>query len=350
MQSSTRHAVTFPAPREVEVVEEPLPAPDSDEVRVQTSLSAISPGTERLIYRGQVPQALAADPSIEALSGELSYPITYGYAAVGRVEALGEDVSREWKGRRVFAFQPHVSHFVASPDALAPLPDGVRDEDAVLIPSLETAVTLLMDGRPMIGERVAVFGQGIVGLLTTALASEFPLGQLLTVEPASDRRSRSLDWGADRSFDPDEGLPPIRDALNVRSVEAQEVEAADYEGADLVFEISGTPSALDDVIAVAGYDGRVVVGSWYGEKEVDLDLGGRFHRSRMQLISSQVSSLDPDLRGRWTKDRRMARVVDLLDRLRPGDLISHAFAQDQAPTVYDRLDTEDLFQPVFRYF
>lgn len=349
MQSSTRRAVTFPAPREVEVVEEPLPAPASNEVRVETSLSAISPGTERLIYRGQVPQALAADPSIDALSGELSFPITYGYAAVGRVEALGDDVSREWEGRRVFSFQPHVSHFVASPDALVPLPDAVRDKDAVLIPSLETAVTLLMDGRPMIGERVAVFGQGIVGLLTTALTSEFPLDRLLTVEPAPERRSRSLDWGADRCFDPHEGLPPIRDALNVRSVEAQGAEAGDYEGADLVFEISGAPSALDDAIAVAGYDGRVVVGSWYGEKTVDLDLGGRFHRSRMQLISSQVSSLDPALRGRWTKDRRMARVVDLLARLQPGDLVSRVFPQEEAPEVYDRLDDVDLFLPAFRY-
>jgi 2-desacetyl-2-hydroxyethyl bacteriochlorophyllide A dehydrogenase len=350
MNASTRRAVTFPAPRQVEVVEEPLPTPAPGEVRVQTLMSAVSPGTERLIYRGQVPQSLDADPSIEALSGGLTFPLTYGYAAVGRVEATGEDVDEEWEGRRVFSFQPHVSQFVASPDALVPLPAPVRDEDGVLIPNLETAVTLLMDGRPMIGERVAIFGQGVVGLLTTALASRHPLGHLLTLDPSAGRRSRALDWGADQCLDPKEGRQAIQEALNVTAREAKEA-GGDYEGADLVFEVSGAPSALNDALSVTGFDGRVVVGSWYGEKDVGPDLGGRFHRSRMQITSSQVSSIDPSLRGRWTKDRRMNWVVDLLPVLEPGDLVSDVFALKDAPTVYARLDDPDstLFQPVFRY-
>lgn len=350
MTSPTRRAVIFTAPREVEVVEEPLPQPGSGEVRVETSMSAISPGTERLIYQGNVPKALEADPSIDALSGGLSFPMTYGYAAVGQVEAVGRDVDQGWEGKRVFSFQPHVSHFVASPDSLIPIPGSVRDEDAILIPSLETAVTLLMDGRPMIGERVVLFGQGIVGLLTTALASQFPLDSLLTVEPKRDRRSRSMDWGADQCFDPGTGLDALWHELGIRSVEATEAGTEDgYEGADLVFEVSGTPSVLDDAIAITGYDGRVIVGSWYGEKTADLDLGGRFHRSRMRIRSSQVSSLHPSLRGRWTKDRRLAEVVDLLGQVRPGDLVSDVFSQENAVRVYDRLVDVNLFQPAFQY-
>ena len=74
-------------------------------------------------------------------------------------------------------------------------------------------------------------------------------------------------------------------------------------GADLSIELSGSPSALDDAIASTGFGGRVVIGSWYGEKKAALDLGGAFHRSRIKLISSQVSTIAPELSSRWDKAR-----------------------------------------------
>lgn len=352
MSSLTRRIVTFPAPQQVEVAQEPLRTPEPGEVQVRTTMSAISPGTERLIYRGDVPSESVADPSIDALTGGLAFPLTYGYAVVGDVEAVGQDVDATWKGQRVFSFQPHVSHFVAPTEAVVPVPDGVRNEDAVLIPNLETAVNFLMDGRPMIGERVVVFGQGVVGLLTTVLASRHPLACLLTVEPLPERRSQSKSWGADRSYDPTSGLDALRDALNVTTAEPEEVGDAGYEGADLVYELSGTPSVLNDAVSVTGYSGRIVVGSWYGSKTASVDLGGRFHRSRIQLLSSQVSSVDPRLRGRWTKDRRMDTVLDLLSQIRPGDLVTDVFSQQEAEDAYEKLDRDDgetILQPVFRY-
>jgi len=318
---------------------------------VRTTVSAVSPGTELLVYRGEAPDALSADAGIEALSGTLAFPLTYGYAAVGEVVATGENVDASWRGTRVFAFQPHASHFNAAPEALVPLPDRVTDTDAVLIPSLETAVTLLMDGRPMIGERVVVFGQGIIGLLTTALLSSTPHECLCTVEPVAARRRRSEAVGADASFDPDTELDALADALHLETPEATDAAEGPYEGADLIYEVSGRAEVLDQCLSLAGFDGRIVVGSWYGNTPAALDLGGRFHRSRMQLSSSQVSTIAPRYRGRWTKDRRMNHVVSLLPDVSPSRLISHEVPLRDAPSLYHRLDqgTGEILQPIFRY-
>jgi 2-desacetyl-2-hydroxyethyl bacteriochlorophyllide A dehydrogenase len=347
---SSRRVVTFTAPRTVDVRNEPIPEPGPSAVRVQTEVSAISPGTEGLIYRDEAPAGMAADASIEALSGGLDYPITYGYAAVGRVEAVGADVDPGWEGQRVFAFQPHASHFVAAPDALIPLPDDVSNEDAVMIPNVETAVNLMMDGRPMIGERVVVFGQGVVGLLTTALASRHPVAALYAVEPHAERRHRAEKWGSDRCLDPSD-VDTLKELLHVTSADPQDAREGRYEGADLAIELSGKPDVLNDAISVTGFDGRILVGSWYGAKSADIDLGGRYHRSRMEITSSQVSSIDPRHRGRWSKERRMQAVIDLLPDVRPGRLISDVFSVEEAPHAYEQLfgSGEPLLQPVFRY-
>ena len=169
---------------------------------VETQFSAISPGTELLIYRGQAPSDLAADENIAALSGSLVFPLQYGYAAVGTVIEVGDDLSPKWIDRTVFSFQPHQTHFITTPEQVIPLPEGVSPQSAVFLPNMETAVNFLMDGHPLIGERVAVFGQGIVGLLTTALLSKFPLKDLLTLDLYPNRRAASLDAGAIQSFDP----------------------------------------------------------------------------------------------------------------------------------------------------
>ena len=318
------------------MITEEAPAPGPGEVRVRTKYSAISPGTERLVYQGNVPGDLQADASIEALQGDtLSYPISYGYACVGTVDALGEGVDSDWMGAPVFAFQPHVSRFVASTDALLRLPTSASLTDAVMIPSLETAVTLVMDGRPMIGETVLVFGQGVVGLLTTALLDDHPLGRLVAVEPDASRRSRAEVAGA-------QVVASVDDLM--------ESGAPDSERADLVYELTGRPAVLDDAVSCTGFSGRVVVGSWYGTKTAPIDLGSHFHRSRMRIISSQVSTIDPSLRGRWTKDRRMTVVLGLLDDVTPSRLISDRFAVEEAPSAYERLAGDaSMLQPIFTY-
>lgn len=314
-----RDAVYFIAPRQVAVRREPLPPLAASEALVETVVSGISAGTEMLLYRGEMPPGMAADSAIEALQGELRYPLKYGYAAVGRVAAVGAAVERAWLGRLVLAFHPHESHFAARPDQWMALPEGISAESATLLPNLETAVSLVMDGRPVIGERVAVLGQGVVGLLVTWLLGQFPLAELVTVDKWEKRRKISAEFGATLTLSPDAPLPTAF---------------------DLVYELSGQPAALNQAIALTGYAGRIVIGSWYGRKQAPLDLGSHFHRSHIQLISSQVSSLAPIWRGRWDHVRRLDVAWRSLRRLPADRLITHRFPLAQAAQAYRRLDRQ----------
>lgn len=335
--------VYFVAPHEIEVREEPVPDPGPGEVRVETITSAVSPGTERLVYRGEFSEGLAADETIDALSGSLSFPIPYGYAAVGTVVETGEDVDQGWNGDTVFAFHPHASEFVVSVEDVVEIPEGVEPRRAVLLPHVETAVNFLLDGAPRIGERVAVFGQGPVGLLTTSLLEECPLDSLVTFDLHEHRRSLSTEFGADDSFDPTKRDPSraTRDVL--------EDDGAD--GVDLVYELSGNPAALDAAVDVAGYDGRVVLGSWYGTKPAELTLDGRFHRSRIDVVTSQVSTIAPELCGRWDTDRRLGEASRRLDDVPVDRLVADEFPVERAPLAYRLLDEEppDVLEILFTY-
>lgn len=325
----------FVGPREIKLREGPVPEPGEGEVRVRTERSAISAGTELRIYRGEASPDLPVDPTIKALPGTLAFPLQYGYAAVGRVSALGEGVEKKWLDRRVFAFHPHASHFVASPTELHPLPDGCETEAATLLPTVETAVNLVLDGAPLIGERVVVFGQGVVGLSTTALLSRFPLGRLLTVERLARRRELSDTLGADSSL---ESADEVAGALG-------------DDGGDLSYELTGDPAGLDAAIDATGYGGRVVVGSWYGQRPATLQLDGRFHRSRVRMEASQVSTIAPRLRGRWTKGRRIRVAWRWLDALDTDQLITHRFPVDRANEAYQLLDErpEEAVQVMLTY-
>src|SRR5690606_28017985 len=129
----------------------------------------------------------------------------------------------------------------------------------------ETALNLVMDGAPLIGERVLVFGQGVVGLLTAALLKRFPLARLVAGEPLAWRRELARQWGIDETVDPS-------DADDWQALLAS-LDCASLLGADLIFELSGDMVALDQAIDAAGFDGRIVVGSWYGARSRPLNLG-----------------------------------------------------------------------------
>jgi 2-desacetyl-2-hydroxyethyl bacteriochlorophyllide A dehydrogenase len=321
----------FTAPGKVALETSSLPVPSRGEVLVRTLISAISPGTELLIYRGQAPEDMPVDETLPALQGDFRFPLKYGYSVVGEVIHLGQGVSENWKGKLVFSFHPHESHFLCPPEELLPVPTGVTPEDATFLPNMETAVNFLMDGMPIIGEQVVVFGQGVVGLLTIALLAKIPLTSLVTVDRYPLRRQRSVDLGATASLDP--GEP---DALSMVMSALQ--DDREYAGADLAYELSGNPEALDMAVAAAGFNGRIVIGSWYGKKESKLHLGGRFHRNRVQLISSQVSTIGPQWSGRWNKSRRLDVAWSLLREMQPSHLITHCFPIGQAARAYEMLD------------
>lgn len=322
--------IYFTAPKQIEIRETSLPPLKEDEVLVETICSAISAGTEMLVYRGQFPHL--AD-SHDAVSSDLNYPLAYGYACVGKVKEVGKAVNREWLNRKVFAFQPHTSAFCAQPSALIPIPDFLSPENACFLPNMETAVNLVQDGAPILGERVLVLGQGVVGLLTASLLNEFPLESLITVD-RFDLRRKALQVAGQRS-----------------KVESHSIQDLRHSTFDLVFELSGSPSALNDAISLTCFSGRVVIGSWYGQKRAEIDLGGSFHRSRIKLISSQVSSISPELSGRWGKARRFEVTWEALNRIQPAKWITHRFSLNEAAKAYQLLDEnpQETIQVVFEY-
>lgn len=323
-----RHRLEFLAPGRVAVREGPAPQPALDQVLVQTRFSAISPGTEMLVYRGQWPQGVTVDATLESLAGTFAYPLAYGYCTVGRVIAAGPAVAGDWPGRRVFAFHPHEDLFCARPSLLHPIPDDLDDETALFLPNMETAVNLMLDGAPLIGERVVVIGQGIVGLLATALLARFPLASLTTLESHPLRRTASLRLGASQCLDPaDPDLDNLLGAIPCQGGQA-----------DLVFELSGNPAGLDTALAATRPSGRVVIGSWYGSKKADLDLGSFFHRGRLTLISSQVSGIAPALWGRWQAHRRLEVAWEMLRQVQPRTCITHRFALADAAEAYALID------------
>lgn len=335
-----RRSVWFEKPFCVSVREETLPTCAPDQVLVQTIVSAISAGTELLFYRGQVPATMTVDATIPALAETMRYPLQYGYACVGRVVEIGSQISDEWRNRLVFSFRPHVSHFIARVDELLPIPENISPRQAAFLPNMETAVNLVMDGAPLIGENVIVLGQGIVGLLTTALLAQMPLAHLLTFDQYALRREQSRMLGATDPFDP-------TDAQAIQHAQA----ILESNGADLTYELTGNPGALNLAIELTGFEGRIVIGSWYGQKRAPIDLGGKFHRSRLRLISSQVSTLAANFSARWSKARRLNVAWSMLRRLPFDQLITHRFPVADAARAYALLDQhpEQALQVLLEY-
>jgi 2-desacetyl-2-hydroxyethyl bacteriochlorophyllide A dehydrogenase len=321
----------FTAPHQCAVREESLPAVASDQLLVQARCSSISAGTEMLVFKGRIPAGMRVDETLSSYAGRrFEYPLAYGYSSVGEVAAVGAQVNPDWIGARVFAFRPHQSHYLARATELIRLPPEVADEDGVFLAAMETAVNLVMDGHPLIGEKVMLLGQGVIGLLTTALLARFPLGALVALERWPARRRIARDLGA--------GTVWAGDEPNFSREAAATLGQPGADGrADLVFELSGQPSMLDTAIAWAGFGARIVVGSWYGTKTAPVDLGGRFHRQRIRLISSQVSTIDPSHRARWSKRRRLDTAMAMLARVRPSRLITHRFEIETAQQAFEQV-------------
>ena len=360
-----RRTLYFTAPHEVEIREEPLPVLQGDEVLVETICSAISAGTEMLVYQGRFPRDVETDSVISGLRGGFEYPLAYGYACVGVVREAGKQVDPSLRDKFVFSFQPHTSHFSTPPSSLILLPEAISPETACFLPNMETAVNLVQDGAPVLGERALVLGQGVVGLLTASLLREFPLERLVTADRFELRRRASQAIGVDAVLDgsgkwrveseqktgmaSDSGNP-----LRSRQMPAGSrftPQRAYTQNFDLVFELSGSPAALDDAISMTSFSGRIIIGSWYGEKKAPIDLGGAFHRSRIKLISSQVSTIAPELSGRWDKARRFGVAWEALKRIQPQKWITHRFPIQEAARAYRLLDEHphEAIQVLFEY-
>jgi 2-desacetyl-2-hydroxyethyl bacteriochlorophyllide A dehydrogenase len=320
-------SVWFAGQRRVELRNEELPGElDAHDVRVEAIASAISHGTEMLVFRGQVPLDLELD--LPTLQGSFAFPIKYGYASVGRVTDTGTHVQRLRRGEVVFTHHPHQSAYVVPESLPIALPPNVDPETGVFLANVETATNVVLDAAPRLGERVVVFGQGVVGLLVTQLLRRTGVSQLTVVDPVGRRRELALRLGADMALE----------------------TLSDGEF-DLAIEASGSASALDAALASVAFGGTIVVCSWYGTKPVSVSLGGAFHRRRLRIISSQVSAIDAALQPRWSRERRLAVARDLLAQLELGALISHRIPVERAAEAYRLVDEhpEQTVQVVLTY-
>jgi 2-desacetyl-2-hydroxyethyl bacteriochlorophyllide A dehydrogenase len=330
-------ALWLAAPQRVELRTEEIPPPGPDQVLVRARLSAISHGTEMLVYRGEVSSDLPLD--LPTLAGSFAFPIKYGYASVGEVEAIGGNVETLHPGDLVFTLHPHQDRYLVPASLAVLLPVGTGPESAVFYANLETAVNVILDAGIRFGETVVVFGQGVVGLLITMLARRSGSGQVIAVDPIARRRERAIAAGADAALNPGADLSDrVHDLTGGR-------------GADVVIEVSGVPAALKQAIACAAVQGTVVVASWYGTKTVPLILGGNFHRGRLRIVSSQVGMIDPALTPRWTFARRREVVVSLLGDLPLADLITHRAPFSHAADAYRLVDQrpDETVQVVLDY-
>ena len=328
--ADTARALWFVGPNAVELRTETLRVPGPRDVVVRGLASGVSQGTEMLLYKGEGPEVF--DPSIDlaAVPGRAAttYPRRYGYAWVGEVVARGSE-ARLGEGTRVFALAPHGEAHVLDGAAVRALPEDFSPTRAVLAANLETAVTCAWDARPSLGDDAVVLGGGVVGILTAWLLAR--AGANVTLIERSEKRR-----AAARALAP---------TLLIEGA------AAPDGSADVVVEATGDPRVIDDAIAWTRPEGRIVVASFYGARRAPIALGDAFHRRRLELRASQVSSIPPRLRERWSPARRWLFVLSLLHERALDALLAPPTPFAEAAELYAALATDADVPPahVFVY-
>ena len=285
---------------------------------VHTLYSGISGGTERLVFRGDIPEDVALDDTIKALSGTFHYPFSYGYACVGQIE--GQD-------RLIFAFHPHQDTFTAAASDLITLP-AVHPAAATLFPLVETALQMTLDAETSYRDRIVVLGAGVVGLLTALLLKRS--GQRpLCVEPLAWRRR-------------------LAGSLGITAVTLEELTK---EEVPLVIDASGNTEAPARALDILAHEGTLLIASWFGSKPVQLPLGGAFHRRRLTIRSTQVSTIPARMSATWTVARRRAETAALLPELPLDELCTHVFPFTNAADAFRAVDenTPGLMHAVLDY-
>jgi 2-desacetyl-2-hydroxyethyl bacteriochlorophyllide A dehydrogenase len=314
-------AVVFEAPRRIAVVPVDLRPPGDGEVLVHTLWSGISAGTEMLAYRGEIDPALALDDTIDALGGSFSFPFRYGYSCVGRAERPDRSLP---DGQLVFAFHPHQDAFVVAADDVVVL-DDVEPRLATLFPLVETALQVALDAGPVLEQPVAVIGLGAVGILSGLMLRRAG-ARVLGIEPIAERRAIAAAVG----------LP------SVAPDDVAEAMATDAPaGLPLIVEASGRPEALRAALPLLAHEGEALVVSWYGTKDVRLPLGAEFHRRRLHIRSTQVSSIPATLAASWSRDRRRAVAGELLHELPLAPLATHSYPFERAGEAFEAVDRGD---------
>jgi 2-desacetyl-2-hydroxyethyl bacteriochlorophyllide A dehydrogenase len=312
--------VQFSAPRRVELVEVEVADPGEGQVLVRTERSGISSGSELLAFRGEIDPGVSLDERLDALGGTFAFPFRYGYACVGRVETSRAPEVEE--GSLVFAFHPHQDRFVAAGADVVVL-DRVAARQATLFPFVETAVQVTLDAGPVAHEPVVVLGLGVLGVLVSLLLARAG-ARVVAAEPRPFRRE-------------------LATRLGVRAVEPSQLSAIVTEvtggrGVPLAVEASGSPTALAPTLGLLAHEGTALVASWYGINPVALPLGAAFHRRRLTIRSTQVSSIPAAQTAGWSLARRRAVARTLIGELPLAELATHELPVERVRDAFELLD------------
>jgi 2-desacetyl-2-hydroxyethyl bacteriochlorophyllide A dehydrogenase len=273
------------SPRHGELRQVTLPPVGPGETVVRTLFSGVSKGTETLVFRGEVPPSQYQAMRAPFQEGDFPGPVKYGYLNVGIVE----DGPAEWAGRLVFCLFPHQTRYVVPASALTVVPDDVPAERAVLAGTVETAVNAVWDAAPLVGDRIAVVGAGMVGCSVAGVLAGLPGARVQLVDVDTSRAA-------------------VADAFGVGFATPEDAEGE----CDLVVHASATPAGLRRSLELLATEGEVVELSWYGDRTVDLSLGEAFHSRRLAIRSSQVGAIAPARRVRRTYADRLALALKLL--------------------------------------
>jgi threonine dehydrogenase-like Zn-dependent dehydrogenase len=302
MEMARAFWVREPGVGEIRDVE--LPAPGDGDVLVRTLYSAVSRGTEALVFRGGVPATQHDVMRAPFQEGDFPAPVKYGYLNVGVVERG----PAELLNKTVFCLYPHQTRYVVPADAVTVVPDRVPAARAVLAGTVETAVNAVWDAGPQVGDRIAVIGAGMVGASVAAVLAGIPAARVQLV-------------------DIDPGRAAVAAALGVDF--ASPDEAAD--GCDLVVHASASEQGLARALELLRPEGVCVEMSWYGDRRVAVPLGEWFHSRRLTIRSSQVGTVSPNRPRSFGE--RLAVALDLLADSRFDALVTSECAFDDLPVA-----------------
>ena len=317
---ATAYWVRAPGQGELRAVD--LPEPTATDVVVRTLWSGISRGTEALVLRGGVPASQRESMRAPFQEGDFPGPVKYGYLNVGVVEAGRPDLV----GRTVFCLFPHQTRYVVPAAAVTVVPPDVPARRAVLAGTVETAVNALWDGAPLVGDRVAVVGGGMVGACVARLLAGIPGAQVTLVDPAETRAD-------------------LARALGVAYARPEEAP----RDLDLVFHASASSAGLQLALGLLAPDGTVVELSWYGDAPVTLELGADFHHRRLRIRASQVGAVAPARRSSRTTQDRLRLALELLRDNAFDALLTGSSPFSDLPDTMARIAASDVLCHTISY-
>jgi len=318
-------------PRQVQIVDVPDNPLSPGQVRVRAHYLGISIGTEMNTYRGGVNWHTGRDPATrlfkpDAAEQKWEYPATIGYAHVGEIIEVANDVDSLSVGQLVHSTAGHVTPAVMPVERANPIPEGQDPRRYVFLQLVRTALGIVHHANPTLGDTAAVYGLGVVGLLVVQLLRRAGVKHIIGFDLIELRRDMAGRFGADVVLDPTAGDP----ATAVRAHN-------NNEPVDIAIEAAANDKALQAAVRSVCRRGRVVIGSMPNHPW-QFHFGQEMHFNGVRIYGANVTAFPDDLGPGWSAPRRDEYAIELLSDLDLLPLLTHEFPLDEAPRVYEMLD------------